>query len=61
MNATNNPSAELGYGAGHIDPVKAANPGLVYETFKQDYVKMFCNLSYDSGKLRDIVGDNTKH
>ncbi|GFS42067.1 hypothetical protein Acr_00g0077880 [Actinidia rufa] len=59
MNAANHPSAEFGYGAGHNDPAKVANPGLVHETFKQDYVKMFCDLSYDSGKLRDIVGDNS--
>ncbi|CAK9137089.1 unnamed protein product [Ilex paraguariensis] len=59
MNATKNPDAEFAYGAGHIDPVKASKPGLVYESMKEDYVKMLCNMKYDESKLRKIYGDNT--
>ena len=59
MNATKNPNAEFGYGAGHVDPVKAGDPGLVYEAFKEDYLKMFCSLGYDDSKLSKIIGDNS--
>ncbi|KAK3026625.1 hypothetical protein RJ639_040652, partial [Escallonia herrerae] len=45
MNATKNQEAEFAYGAGHIDPVKATNPGLVYDTLKEDYIQMLCNLN----------------
>ncbi|CAK9187889.1 unnamed protein product [Ilex paraguariensis] len=47
MNATKNPDGEFSYGAGHIDPLKATHPGLVYETFKEDYVKMLCSMGYN--------------
>ncbi|KAK2983136.1 hypothetical protein RJ640_007812 [Escallonia rubra] len=57
MNATKNPEAEFAYGAGHIDPVKAANPGLIYDALKDDYVQMLCNLMYDNTKLRNLTGD----
>ncbi|PIA54549.1 hypothetical protein AQUCO_00900840v1, partial [Aquilegia coerulea] len=56
LNATQNPDAELGYGAGHIDPVKAVNPGLVYEATEVDYIAMLCN-SYTSDEVR-ALGDN---
>ncbi|WJZ89456.1 hypothetical protein VitviT2T_008677 [Vitis vinifera] len=59
MNATANPAAEFGYGSGHINPVKAINPGLVYEAFKDDYIKMMCGLGFDAEKVRLISGDNT--
>ncbi|KAJ0727151.1 putative cucumisin [Helianthus annuus] len=39
------PQAEFAYGSGHIDPVKALNPGLVYETSFQEYLKTWCNFT----------------
>ena len=59
MNATQNKEAGFAYGTGHIDPVKAANPRLVYETFKEDYVQMLCNMKYKISSLRKIFGDYT--
>ena len=58
MNSTRSPDREFGYGAGHIHPLKAVNPGLVYETSKDDYVNMLCNMGYDPTKIKKIVGDN---
>ncbi|KAI3467391.1 hypothetical protein Pfo_024054 [Paulownia fortunei] len=58
MDASKDSLAEFSYGAGHIDPLKAVDPGLVYETFTEDYVKMLCSLGYDSAKLRKIFGEN---
>ncbi|CAL5431074.1 unnamed protein product [Camellia sinensis] len=59
MNAKKNPAAEFGYGAGHLDPVNSANPGLVYETFTDNYIKMSCSMGYNSSKLRKMLGDNS--
>ncbi|XP_059458228.1 subtilisin-like protease SBT4.13 [Corylus avellana] len=35
---------EFAFGAGHVNPVKAIDPGLVYETSKDDYIKMLCSM-----------------
>ncbi|KAK4479781.1 hypothetical protein RD792_015316 [Penstemon davidsonii] len=43
---------------GHIDPVKAADPGLVYETVQDDYVKMLCGLGSNTTTIRNIFGVN---
>ena len=36
---------EFAFGAGHINPVKAKAPGLVYEASKDDYLKMLCSIN----------------
>ena len=59
MNSCKNTQGEFAYGSGHINPVKAINPGLVYEAFKQDYINMLCRMGYDVDKLRTISGDNS--
>ncbi|CAN6561880.1 unnamed protein product [Malus baccata var. baccata] len=58
VNGTNNSTSpgEFSYGSGHINPVKAVNPGLVYETSKNDYIKMLCS-TLDESKVRLISGD----
>lgn len=33
------------------------NPGLVYEAFKQDYIKLLCGSGYANHKLKQISGD----
>ncbi|XP_031405812.1 subtilisin-like protease SBT4.3 [Punica granatum] len=40
-----------GCGSGHINPVDAVDPGLVYEIEKKDYLSFLCNLGYDLGKI----------
>ncbi|XP_068344257.1 subtilisin-like protease SBT4.6 [Pyrus communis] len=44
------------YGSGQINPLKALNPGLVYETSKDDYIKLLCSI-LDESKVRLISGD----
>lgn len=56
MNATMDPKAEFSYGAGHIDPVKAAHPGLVYEILPDDYIEFLCNSGYHASTLTKIFG-----
>ncbi|KAL1550987.1 subtilisin-like protease SBT4.13 [Salvia divinorum] len=58
MDATKDPLAlaEFSYGTGHIDPVRAADAGLVYETVVGDYVRMLCSVGYKTAKLGKIFG-----
>lgn len=58
MNPSKIPDAEFASGLGHLDPVLVANPGLVYETSKDDFVKMLCSIGFNTSNLRIIAGDN---
>ncbi|KAK9064438.1 hypothetical protein SSX86_015820 [Deinandra increscens subsp. villosa] len=49
FNASLYPEAEFAYGSGHINPIKAITPGLVYETNFEDYSKIWCNISRTLG------------
>ncbi|RDY10975.1 hypothetical protein CR513_04422, partial [Mucuna pruriens] len=59
MSAALNEEAEFAYGAGQINPIKAVNPGLVYDAAENDYVKFLCGQGYDTKKLRIITGNNS--
>ncbi|KAL3632147.1 hypothetical protein CASFOL_025131 [Castilleja foliolosa] len=52
-------NAEFGYGAGHIDPVRAVNPGLVYDISTNDYIEYLCELGYNTSTVRMITGDKS--
>nr|POE69489.1 subtilisin-like protease sbt4.8 [Quercus suber] len=58
MNATKEEDGEFAFGAGHINPVKALEPGLVYDASIDDYIKMLCNIniSFFSRCPKDISG-----
>ncbi|PRQ55324.1 putative cucumisin [Rosa chinensis] len=53
-----NAAAEFTCGSGHINPVKAIDPGLVYEASKEDYIKLLC-LVLNQTSVRLISGDNS--
>ncbi|XP_026460997.1 subtilisin-like protease SBT4.4 [Papaver somniferum] len=55
INNTKNSDAEFAYGSGQIDPVKALNPGLVYDAHADDYVQYLCGMGYDSSKVKLIT------
>ncbi|CAH2035945.1 unnamed protein product [Thlaspi arvense] len=59
MNAseTGYASTEFAYGAGHVDPIAALNPGLVYELDKADHIDFLCGLNYTSKSLKLITGE----
>ncbi|KAK7355304.1 hypothetical protein VNO80_14558 [Phaseolus coccineus] len=59
MSALLNPEAEFAYGAGQINPMKALNPGLVYDANETDYVNFLCGQGYDIKKLRTITNDHS--
>ncbi|WCJ17715.1 Subtilisin-like protease [Euphorbia peplus] len=46
----------LDFGAGHVDPNKAMDPGLVYDIEVDDYVNYLCTLNYTSQQLQIIIG-----
>ncbi|KAF8049040.1 hypothetical protein N665_2318s0006 [Sinapis alba] len=50
-------STEFAYGAGHVDPIAALHPGLVYELDKADHITFLCGLNYTSKTLRIITGE----
>ncbi|XVE94924.1 hypothetical protein REPUB_Repub02eG0051800 [Reevesia pubescens] len=55
---TNLPGTPLDYGAGHIHPNKAMNPGLIYDIDWQGYVDFLCGLSYNYTEMRAILRKN---
>ncbi|KAE8056937.1 hypothetical protein FH972_013669 [Carpinus fangiana] len=50
--ATGKPSTPFDYGAGHVDPVAALDPGLVYNTTVDDYLGFLCALNYTSSRIK---------
>uniref|UniRef100_A0A1D1XWS4 Subtilisin-like protease n=1 Tax=Anthurium amnicola TaxID=1678845 RepID=A0A1D1XWS4_9ARAE len=53
--STGNASTAMDYGAGHVDPQKAMDPGLVYDAAAGDYVAFLCNLNYTQQHIRAIT------
>ncbi|KAF8769398.1 hypothetical protein HU200_006589 [Digitaria exilis] len=43
------------FGAGHVDPMRAMDPGLVYDIAPGDYVNFLCNLNYTEQNIRAIT------
>ncbi|KAJ8775408.1 hypothetical protein K2173_023173 [Erythroxylum novogranatense] len=46
----------LAYGAGHINPNKAIDPGLVYDLSFHDYVGFLCGLGYSKTEMETVIG-----
>jgi len=59
MSRTLNPEAEFAYGAGLINPVKAPNPGLVYDINEADYIKFLCGEGFTDKELRVLTADHS--
>ncbi|XP_010532550.1 PREDICTED: subtilisin-like protease SBT4.2 [Tarenaya hassleriana] len=59
MNGSRNRGAEFAYGSGHLNPTKSADPGLVYDATKDDYVKMLCAMNYTTESVRIIAGNSS--
>ncbi|CAH2069453.1 unnamed protein product [Thlaspi arvense] len=50
-------STEFAYGAGHVDPIAATNPGLVYDITKADYIAFLCGMNYNATTVKLISGE----
>ncbi|GMY22783.1 subtilisin-like protease SBT3, partial [Fagus crenata] len=45
----------LDFGAGHINPNKAMDPGLIYDMGFQDYIEFLCNLGYTKKQMSVLI------
>ncbi|XP_019158643.1 PREDICTED: subtilisin-like protease SBT5.3 isoform X2 [Ipomoea nil] len=54
--ATGVKATPFAYGAGHIRPTRAANPGLVYDLSLTDYVNFLCAQGYNHTYIKTFVG-----
>lgn len=50
------PATPFGFGSGHVDPEKAADPGLVYDISTKDYLYHLCSLKYNSTQIGLFFG-----
>ena len=48
------------YGAGHLWPNRAMNPGLVYDLTTTDYLNFLCSIGYNSTQLLKFVDKQYK-
>ncbi|KAH9689864.1 subtilisin-like protease SBT1.7 [Citrus sinensis] len=53
--STGQPSTPFDFGAGHVDPVAALDPGLVYDATVQDYLDFLCALDYSSFQIKQAT------
>ncbi|XP_022888348.1 subtilisin-like protease SBT1.3 [Olea europaea var. sylvestris] len=49
--STARPSSPYDHGAGHVNPVKALDPGLIYDIDAQDYFDFLCTQGLESSQL----------
>ncbi|KAL0659807.1 hypothetical protein Bca4012_080392 [Brassica carinata] len=49
------PTDPFDIGAGHINPLKAMYPGLVYNTKTEDYVLFLCNIGYTDQQIKSML------
>ncbi|KAJ0047845.1 hypothetical protein Pint_16771 [Pistacia integerrima] len=55
VDETLEPADIFGIGAGHVNPSRANNPGLVYDIQPDDYIPYLCGLGYSDEEVSYIV------
>ncbi|PON66713.1 Subtilase [Parasponia andersonii] len=58
--ATGKPSTPFDHGAGHVDPVVALDPGLVYDLTVDDYVGFLCALHYTDEQISGLTRNKSR-
>ena len=58
--ASGSPSSPYDHGAGHINPVKALNPGLVYDITPQEYFDFLCTQNPSPIQLKVFSKNTTR-
>ncbi|XP_065873623.1 subtilisin-like protease SBT1.7 [Euphorbia lathyris] len=53
--ATGKESTPFDHGSGHVDPVSALNPGLVYDLTAEDYLDFLCALNYTAAEITSLA------
>ncbi|KAJ4962338.1 hypothetical protein NE237_022277 [Protea cynaroides] len=56
--ATGKEATPFDYGAGHVDPVSALDPGLVYDLAVEDYIGFLCALNYTDAQISLVSKKN---
>ncbi|CDP19526.1 unnamed protein product [Coffea canephora] len=49
------PADVFAVGAGHVNPLRAADPGLVYDIKPDDYIPYLCGLGYTDKNIKKIL------
>ncbi|KDP32632.1 hypothetical protein JCGZ_13182 [Jatropha curcas] len=50
--STNKEATPFDYGAGHVNPNKAMDPGLIYDLTENDYLNFLCAKGYNKTQIR---------
>ncbi|OWM68395.1 subtilisin-like protease SBT1.5 [Punica granatum] len=53
--SSGNTSTVMDYGAGHVHPQKAIDPGLIYDLTTYDYIDFLCNSNYTTNNIRVVT------
>ncbi|KAJ0971043.1 hypothetical protein J5N97_019002 [Dioscorea zingiberensis] len=48
------------FGGGHIDPTRAAYPGLIYNMSTEDYIPFLCSMGYNTSAISNLVRHKTQ-
>lgn len=59
MDSRKHVDLEFAYGAGHLNPARAIDPGLIIDAYEKDYVNFLCKQGYNSTTLKLVTGDNS--
>lgn len=51
LTASNSKATPFSYGAGHVNPNSAMDPGLVYDLAVDDYLNVLCALGYNATQI----------
>ncbi|XP_072959155.1 subtilisin-like protease [Typha angustifolia] len=54
-----NPATSFSMGAGHVNPSRADEPGLVYDTMGKQYIAYLCGLGYTDKQIEYITQNKT--